>query len=63
MKLTVDLSGSPDPVDDLNILADLACGLSSLITTATDVPGERIAISVDLLAQLIKGVAAELPRH
>lgn len=62
MRLTIDLSGSQHPQDDLDQLAAITSSLADLLSEARDPPGEGVALTLALVSTLIKGIAAELPR-
>lgn len=61
MKLVVDMTGSTDPRDDLNILAAMADGLAELLSETRDRPPEGAALALSLIANMVKGIAAEMP--
>lgn len=62
MKLTIDLTGSDNPVDDLDALADITDGLADLLEQANDVPGPRVAQALAMVAALMRSVTSELQR-
>jgi hypothetical protein len=61
MRLIVDMSGSQDPRDDLNILAAMTDSIADLLSQSSDPPSEGVALALSLFANMTKGIAAEMP--
>jgi hypothetical protein len=63
MRLSIDLSGDPDPANDLAILADITSGIAELMAEAPNAPGRHAALALDLVSSLIRNLAEQLPRQ